>query len=917
MIKPETHFPYEQKISFKVNTSSGKLVSSLPHTNLLKQIQEDKVEFKSKNSNIASSTSIKNTVTDFSSALKNINTSARQFVSFCAESAITSLKKTTDFKTRNEQLASELLKDLSSEDKDKKITAITLLGKLKDETAISTMLDMLNKNHLSSEVGTELIHALAATKNRNIVQSIINVLIDTNRDEKLRMAAAITLGQLKDSKAAKPLFSTLRNDESPSVRSSAAAALSSFPSIRNAEQLVKSLKDPSELVRASAVMSLGIIGTKDAVPDITRLLQDSNSAVKSNAALTLGNLKAESALDDLVKALNETNSNVIISIARAINFIDADKGVQKLVEALNSTNPIIMRRGAAACLQIIQNNKSINSLNTIVADKNEDIMLRKFALLALINMKSTECLNNLSSMIKDPNEDFKLKVVAGAGIGTLGNESHIDNLLNAANETEIAELKNNCINGVRNIIAKSEKKITFDFSKLLSLLEDDNQNIRAMVVDILGYLKSEDKVDKLIDLASKEERIVRAYAISALGRIADKKAEPLLLNILKNDPDHIICSSAAKALYSMGSKDKLYDVINSPTEKHNVKTHAAGVLIVMGEKSPILETFLKPGLNIRKLHEQDIKGQGIETAVIDSNIDPKHPEFDNRLILETLEYHHGNMVAGNLGGNISGVAPRTVIHCYDAYENKSVDRVLEKIVDQKINGDNDIKVVNISLGFNPRLMSDPEVFNVVRKFDHIAQIAKKLGITVVVAAGNDGRDVPLPQIGTLNPLCLSENVISVGATKLNGTSDDSSDDTRADFSSYPGADSPRQLDVMAPGLGITLPYIGGSYKTVDGASYSSSFVSGLVALMYQVNPNIKPDEVREILKDTAIKLKGVLKNMQGSGEVDPLMAVVSALKLADPIQARKLSEKLGLSTQLTIDFYNQPGTSTKKSLVEG
>ncbi|MEW5820571.1 MAG: HEAT repeat domain-containing protein [Cyanobacteriota bacterium] len=806
---------------------------------------------------------------------------------------------------QHDELSAELLTELESDNKNLKITAISLLGKIKEEKAIDQMTELLSKNSTDPEISAAIISALTSINDPKVIQPLIDILEDSNKNEGLRCLAAISLGKLKNRRASKPLFEVLRNqDDSPIVRSYVALSLSEFPTIRNTEQLVRSLSDSSELVRANSVLALGILGYKDEMPKIISLLRDPDASVKANAILTLGNLKAKEVVDDLIEALQDTNTDVVVSIARALKHIGHKDTTQKLVDVIeNSNSPIILRRNAAACLQLIQDKKSINTLNKVLADKNEDLLLRNYALSALIGIKAKDCLENLVSILNDSHENFQLKVNAAAGIGILGDQSCIPVLLQNARTTEIADLKLNCVKAVRTITGTAAKKDTGNVNDLMLLLDDNDERVKAMIADTLGLLKANQAVDKLLSMANNkdEKALARAYAITALGSIGDKKVADDLLNILKNDQDHRICSKAAISLYNLGFKNKLFEIINSNSLNYSVKNHAAGVLITMGEKSRELDNFLKPGLQVKKLHQNDIQGQGISVAVIDDTVDVDHPELEGRIIIEPLE-HHGTLVSGNLGGNISGVAPKVKVHSYNAFANKQVDQILEKIVDQKINGENDIKVVNISLGFNSKLISDPQIQSIVERFDQVAKMAKRLGITVVVAAGNDGRDIPTPGIGTLNLLCLSDSVISVGATNPNGTPDDPNDDSRAEFSSYPDPGSPRQLDVMAPGFEVTLPYVNGSYKTVDGTSFATPFVSGLVALMYQVNPNIKPEEVREILKSTATKLDNEPPNMQGAGEVNPIKAVIASLKLSNPQKAEELAIKLEDHGQMKIQF---------------
>jgi serine protease len=111
------------------------------------------------------------------------------------------------------------------------------------------------------------------------------------------------------------------------------------------------------------------------------------------------------------------------------------------------------------------------------------------------------------------------------------------------------------------------------------------------------------------------------------------------------------------------------------------------------------------------------------------------------------------------------------------------------------------------------------------------------GVVIVAAAGND-----YPY--TIYFPASDEHVIAVGATTSN--------DTKAGFSCY-GPD----LDIAAPGVNIYSTTISNGYEGGDegtGTSFASPQVAATVALLLSVNPFLTPDEIREILKNSADKV---------------------------------------------------------------
>lgn len=142
------------------------------------------------------------------------------------------------------------------------------------------------------------------------------------------------------------------------------------------------------------------------------------------------------------------------------------------------------------------------------------------------------------------------------------------------------------------------------------------------------------------------------------------------------------------------------------------------------------------------------------------------------------------------------------------------------------------------------------------------------GCIIVFASGNDYGQVSYP--ANSNP-----NILSVGAI--------SSDGRRASFSNYG-----RELDVVAPGVGILSTVPNNSVSSEDGTSMACPHVAGVAALILSVNPDLTVKQVADIIEQTAQKVggynyqntytrpNGTWNNEMGYGLVDAYKALQKA-----------------------------------------
>lgn len=296
-------------------------------------------------------------------------------------------------------------------------------------------------------------------------------------------------------------------------------------------------------------------------------------------------------------------------------------------------------------------------------------------------------------------------------------------------------------------------------------------------------------------------------------------------------------------------------------------------------------------------------------AVLDSGIDPKHPDllenldwslarnFSDSPTLDD-EYGHGTHVAGIIGavGNnglgVAGVMWRgRLINVKSGSDDGFVDTAsvaagVDYVVMQKENGVN-IRAINMSF-------TVPFFSNVV--YDAIAA-AERAGMLAVASAGNDSERKRKYPAGFDLP-----NIISVAATDVN--------DNLAELSNY----GRTWVQVAAPGIDIfstgpTHPNVFAIeyYGSLSGTSMSAAFVTGLAGLLAEQYPHFNYRQIR----GTILRYGDALPSLQGlvstGRRINAFKAVSSLLAPTGLNIDRRASSRRGLTLAWTDNATGEDG----------
>ncbi|WP_168216236.1 S8 family serine peptidase [Halorussus halobius] len=285
----------------------------------------------------------------------------------------------------------------------------------------------------------------------------------------------------------------------------------------------------------------------------------------------------------------------------------------------------------------------------------------------------------------------------------------------------------------------------------------------------------------------------------------------------------------------------------------------------------------------------DARGQGATVAVLDTGVDPNHPDIDidagnfaefdgdgNEVDSEPHDSaYHGTHVSGTAtGGDDSGtaigVAPEAEL-LHGLILPGGSGSFTQIIAGIQWAVEQDADVINMSLGatgYNSQLIEP------VRN-------AEAAGTTVVAAAGNDGEGT------TGSPGNVVESFAAGASNEDEGIASFSGGET-IDTQSAWGDNAPDEWpdsyvvpDAAAPGVDVTSSYpvdhSEGPYNAISGTSMASPHLTGVVGLMESAGAeDVTPEQAKNALENTAWKPEGEPDEPDvryGHGIVDAVTAI--------------------------------------------
>ncbi|SFD11042.1 S8 family serine peptidase [Bacillus sp. UNCCL81] len=388
-------------------------------------------------------------------------------------------------------------------------------------------------------------------------------------------------------------------------------------------------------------------------------------------------------------------------------------------------------------------------------------------------------------------------------------------------------------------------------------LDEDLFNVTKLIAD--GYddnsLSSLLFIVEYTDSKASSVQTKKEYTESKASSVQTKKAPKGAKKVRVLESINGAALATSKKEADTFWKDITHEASQIPNSKSVLFDEGIKKIWLDGRVEATLDQSV-PQIGAPTAWESGFTGKGVKVAVLDSGIDPNHPDLVNQIEEaknfvpgETVEdFHgHGTHVASTVlgtgaasDGKYKGVAPEARL---------LVGKVLDKggrgfeswILDGMEWAAHNAKIVSMSLGGGKSDGTDP-------MSQAVNNLSEETGALFVIAAGNDGSE------GSIGSPGAADAALTIGAV-------DKADKIAPYSSRGPRlGDGGLKPDLSAPGTDIVAARSGlsrlgsGSYLSMSGTSMATPHVAGAAAILLQKHPEWNGTQLKEALMNTSKRL---------------------------------------------------------------
>jgi len=330
--------------------------------------------------------------------------------------------------------------------------------------------------------------------------------------------------------------------------------------------LVRKMRDEHQdlSILNSALQAIAKI-EGDIITPLAELLKVPDADLRGYTVLALGEQPDRRAIQFIIQALNDEDTNVRYNAIEALGKINATEAIEALADVAESRD-FFLAFPALDALKHIGDPSVTPRIVTLL----EDELLRDPAIELLGKMGDETAVQPLAALLMRTDAPTVLIAQAITAI-----YKRYEELYNEGRQ--IAEIANHTINtpmqNLLSVLNNAQGDELESLAQMLGWLLDDTR-IEYALTQLLGKPTAPKEVLKtlihhgtrlgefLIEQLDAQEIETRQTAISALGRIGDKRAVPALTRLLTEDDEELLLISVAHALTTIGDASAYKALLN-------------------------------------------------------------------------------------------------------------------------------------------------------------------------------------------------------------------------------------------------------------------------------------------------------------------------------------------------------------------
>lgn len=412
-------------------------------------------------------------------------------------------------------------------------SAVEALAKIKDQTAVAAMVDLLPKSDML--ISSAIIDALGNMGDVKTIPLLFRTLENVNNALRHKIVKAIV--QI--------------------LSGTSLSLLSEKAQTRLHEYLLDALTDSDEEIQLAALQGLSVIGRAEASKNLLQFAigLDPERAPELYEA-TIRALAAIGYNDILCDALNSNDENYIMVAMEACQLLEDRRPIEELKKIFWHISLDLQRAAVAEVAQLgscddmafflsvmdgcedaeilksalifFGNQDDCQDVDDVVfaqlSHKYQDV--KEMALEACINLHSPKLNDNFKTMMHS--EDQIERMMAVYALGRYSVPQNLEEISSALADPDPA-VRRVAVEAFLNLGGAAERYLP----RLLPRLVDDDKDVRIAIVDLLGQIGTPTVVPHLLSALNDNDEWVKIRAVEALGENRIAESVPVLAQLLE------------------------------------------------------------------------------------------------------------------------------------------------------------------------------------------------------------------------------------------------------------------------------------------------------------------------------------------------------------------------------------------------